>query len=210
MAGVLLVEKYRNNFGRIDYAVILFYNIYKDTYEDPGGHLTERKTIQESAAKELIEESCNLFRINPLYLTNHIYYNGYYSFLLYVQGPTDLYGGNPIYSEYYHHNRNFIHYQNAPAEYKETDNMRRFYISDLINCGLLFNKGELICTDANGHIRRISGRTKGILRSFIAHGYIGIINNRIAINFPPLTLGFNPNYQSYKKPFLNGTRSYFI
>ena len=68
MAGVLLVEKYRNNFGRIDYAVILFYNIYKDTYEDPGGHLTERKTIQESAAKELIEESCNLFRINPLYL----------------------------------------------------------------------------------------------------------------------------------------------
>ena len=88
--------------------------------------------------------------------------------------------------------------------------MRRFYLSDLINCGLLFSKGELVCNDANGHIRRISGRTKAILRAFIGHRYIEIYNNRIIINLRPLTLGLNPNYQSYGKPYLNETICYFI
>lgn len=210
MAGVILIEKYKNHFGREDYAVILFYNINKDLYEEPGGHMMENKTVQQTASTELIEETCNLFRINPLYLTHHTSYNNYNSFLLYIKGPKDVYGNHPIFSDYYRHNRDIVHNRNSPHQYKETYNMRRFYISDMINSGLLFNRGEFICVDANGNIRKISGRTKTMLKSFIGRGYITFYNNHVQVNINPLILGFNPNYQSYKKPFLNNTITYFI
>jgi len=206
----MLIEKYSNHYGREDYALILFYNINKDVYEEPGGHMMENKTIEETASTELMEETCNLFRINPMYLTHHTSYNNYHSFLLYIKGPKDNYGKYPIYSDYYRHNRDIIHNSYAPPQYKETSNMRRFYIVDLVNCGLFFEKGNLMCPDANGNLRKISGRTKTMLRSFFGRGYIDMHSGYININIKPLILGLKPNYQSFKKPFLNGTIAYFI
>lgn len=203
MAGVILVENYKNKFGKQDYAIILFKNIYKNVYEDPGGHLMPKKTIEESAMTELIEESCNTFRINPKYLINHIVSNNYHSFLLYIKGP--------IYSKYYNHNKILIHNnKTTPYQYKETNNIRRFYISDLLNCGLMINKGDLVCNDSNGYIRKISGRTKSVIRSFIGNKFITFNNNKVEINVNPIQLKINNNFTSKTKPFLNGTISYYI
>lgn len=209
MAGVMLIEKYTNKYGRKDYAIILFYNLNKETYEDPGGHLMNGMTLQESASTELLEESCNLFRIHPSLLNNYVIHKNYCSFLLYVKGPTDIYGNNPIYSKYYHHNRNIIHNSNAPNMYKETDNMRRFYISDLINCGLFFNRENVVCSDANGHVRKISPRTIGVLRMLFYNGLILVNNGFIFINVSPIILKINYDYMSPDKQFLNGTIDYY-
>lgn len=210
MAGVLLVEKYANKQGRVDYAVILFYNINKELYEDTGGGLMDGKTIQESASTELIEESCNLFRIHPSLLRDYTVYRNFYSFLLYVRGPATIHGNNPIYSKYYHHNKNIIHNNDrVPHMFKETDNMRRFYISDLINCGLFFNRDNLVCSDANGHVRKISKRTVGIIQSFFYNGLIYINGGYVFINSQPLTLHINYGYDSLETPFLNNTICYF-
>lgn len=209
MAGVLLVEKYANKQGRVDYAVILFYNIDKELYEDPGGGLMTGKTIQESASTELAEESCNLFRIHSSLLQNYVVHKKFHSFLLYVKGPRNIYGNNPIYSKYYHHNRKIIHNSNAPHMFKETDNMRRFYISDLINCGLFFNRSNFVCSDANGHVRKISQRTVGIIQKFFYDGLIYINGGFVFINSSPLTLHINYDYESLDFPFLDDTICYF-
>lgn len=209
MAGVLLVEKYTNKIGRIDYAVILFYNIDKELYEDPGGKLMSGKTIQESASTELIEESCNLFRIHSSLLRNYVVYKKFHSFFLFVEGPIDIYGNNPIFSKYYHHNRNIIHNSNAPHMYKETDNMRRFYISDLINCGLFFNRDNFVCSDANGHIRKISQRTVGIIQNLFYDGFLYVNGGFVFVSCPPLTLHINYDYKSTEPVFLDGTICYY-
>jgi len=209
MAGVLLIEKYANKYGKSDYAIILFYNLDKEVYEDPGGHLMTGMSVQESAITELIEESCNLFRLSPFMLNQYVVHKNFHSFPLYVKGPIDIYGNNPIYSKYYHHNRKIIHNSRAPHMYKETDNMRRFYISDLVNSGLFFNRGTVVCPDANGHVRKISSRTVGILKMLFYDGLVSIENGFIFVNILPLYLNINYEYLSSDKPFLNGTIDYF-
>lgn len=210
MSGVLLIEKFRNRYNIVDYCVILFYNHNRGYYDDPGGHLMKKKTIKESAARELVEETCNLFRINPLYLTDYVNADGYYSFLAYIQGPKNRNGENVLDLNYYYNNRNIIFSNNsAPAHYKETSDVQRFYISDIINNGLFYrSNNHLECNDVNGIIRKISPRAINVLRHCFMYNYLTIIDNKVQVNLRPMTLGFYPFFES--KSFLNGTSCYFI
>lgn len=119
----------------------------------------------------------------------------------------------PIFSKYYKHNVNLMHYKyDTPDSYRETNDMKRFYISDLIFCGLLDTNSDLTCSDANGNYAIIGSRAVNILRETIFINIIKINNDRsISINLPLITLDIMQHFKSpldYEK-FLDGTVSYY-
>lgn len=209
-SGIMLIELYRNKLGREEPALILFRDKYKNLYADAGGHLIPGLNVIESATEELKEESCNLFRIHPVYLQNYVVHNQYLGFAVYIRGPQKL-GRYPIYSKYYKRNNILLNYHPmTPPSFKETNGMKRFYISDLINCGALNVSGDLHCYDADGIPQIIFGRTKGLLREMVRTGLINIVNG-VYINLPIIELKIKKGFMAKDshRQFLNGTTVYY-
>ena len=218
-AGVLLIERYVNRYNVSDYAFILFKDSRKGKYFEAGGHMELGESIQETAFQELKEESANLFRINPSYSTNIVIHNNYAVFPLFVVGPTYNMGG--IYSKYYKYNLALLHQNpDTPDDFLETINMKRFYISDLVKCGILNNlnmniTSDLICNDANGKAEIISNRTVNIIRQTIRLGIVEVNTNNfepITIHLPLITLNLNSYYVPIAhtgRDFLIGTVAYY-
>lgn len=212
-AGVLLIEKYRNRFGRQEFAVILFKDRRRNNYADAGGKIEIGENILQTAGEELKEESANLFRIHPRFLDKFVVSKSYACFPLVVTGPMQDYGS--IFSKYYKHNLALLHYTYSPDEFKETINMKRFYLVDLINCGIMHTDNEfsynsdIICGDAHGEYQSISGRTIGVIRELIKNGTIQFSANMTTINLPLIMLDINPDFMSQNHPFLNHTITYY-
>ena len=212
-SGVMLIENYTNKQGRKGLAVILFKDIRKNKYSEAGGYINPGENILEAAQAELEEESANLFRIDQKYLMNFVIYNSYTCFPLFITGPPEEY--YTIQSKYYKYNLFTLRKNNAPPDYLETVNMKRFYISDLIGAGLLSTVGDMICNDADGKFKLVYGRTINILREMVIAGIIRVnydnIIQPVQVNLPLITLSIMKLYDvnPINRTFLTNTISYY-
>ena len=178
-ADLILVEDYNNHNGRIEPAVILFRddNTYTQsklnvgqTYKNGGGKFDTKKdtTMEDCAARELMEESSNLFRIDSKSLNNaesYVHRGTHQAFAIRVSSKRG------IKSDWYYHNNQLLKKNNAPDEWTETSSMKRFFISDFTHDLLTrrLDANECITVnDAQGIPQKIFGMTRACLRELVA------------------------------------------
>lgn len=195
-AGVILIENYRIN-NKYEPCVILFRNGISGKYSDAGGFVDRGETVKQAAARELKEESLNLFRINPNKLKYAVTHQSYMCYFLGIRGP--------IFSTYYHHNRKILHSPRVPPEWRETDDMIRITIQQFIKSGGLVYSGDIATMDTKGNRVIILGRTKACIREAIRQTIIKmILKNSFELNK-------NVNYTDKRGlTFLNGTKTYWL
>ena len=197
-SGVILLETYFNEL-----CVTLFCNKQHNRYEDGGGNLDGNETEREGAVRELKEESCNLFRLNPNSLSTYYdHYITYRAYVVHVNGPMDK--SQQISGARYYHNLNLLQTNGARHEWRETNQIGRFKVSQLLKDGLLTKKGDLNTTLStplgNGKDAIIFSRTKACIRELYTQtsGFT---------NVPKIQLKNNSNFQA--QTFLNGTKCYY-
>lgn len=205
-SGVILIEMYKNRL-----AIILFRNSLNKSYAEGGGtrdiknHKLEN--LKETAARELREESLNLFKFSPNKLHDRwaIRHYDYVGYFMYISGP--------IFSDYYRYNMKLLKSSHkVPDYYKETNSFTRVYIDTLLNTNL-FLPNNVNVKDVYGNNILLFGRTKALIRKAIYNNLFQIKNGVcVGINLPITTLNFSNNYTSTskKRRFLNGTKCYFI
>ena len=188
-AGVVLLEWYNYRVNRVirrsEPAVILFRNPKSGLFSDAGGNLDANESALQCAERELKEESAGLFRINLQtaikHKVRHTFLNHCYdAFIVPVVGPV----GVGIRKEFYEHN--IIHLQNtvAPSSYLETDEMTRFFVSDLVSHGLESARGNLKgVPDVYKVKHTIEGRTKAVLRKALADHLLKWNSNSNNVNY---------------------------
>ena len=195
-AGIILIENYRNHSKtRQEPAVILFRDVQTGKFTDLGGRQDNNEPLNVTASREAKEESCNLFKFDPNFLAGMPSYK-HFNYVCYFMG---LQG--PIESSWYNHNRDLLSTRNVPREFKETDQMVRFYISDLRQ--IINQQGDLTgVTDANGNTGLvIEGRTKACIREYLIKG------NQLP---PFVKLNQNTNFARGPQQFLYGTKCYYL
>jgi hypothetical protein len=183
-AGLILFENLINDWSRNELAVILFRSTQTGEYEELGGHIDQgdfngATTLLNTAIREAQEESCNLIHITD---SNILNYNMPSSFIehpyntrvyrcygLFLQNSYEI-SRNLTYN--YSQNSSVLNEQNAAPVYKETNDMQRFYVNDIIP--LLDSNGSITCPDVNGNFQKISGRTKNCLKVMITNKLIDI------------------------------------
>ena len=153
--GVIIVEKSCDNkLGRIEPAIILFK--FTTWCADGGGKQSpEDMNSRDTAVRELREESCNLFRFDADVLNSvpMTMIDNHYS--LYFVG-VDC----EINSKYFDENLALLIKNSAPRDWKETNKLHKFYISDIKKMDL---SGKHILSnvlDIYGNIMTIKARTK--------------------------------------------------
>ena len=181
-AGMLLLEKYKN-----EPVVILFKSNRIDRnnnyimYEDLGGgidkeDLASDEPLKTTAIREAFEESRGLINIqDPKHIGNKIdgqetyidqkHKDAYYRSYLIGIDHDNL--GNLLTSHYCHNKQiidkhDIVH--GISSTMKETSDIDRFYIKDLINDGILnidINNSDInfICRDINNNKRKLFRRT---------------------------------------------------
>lgn len=167
-AGVIFVENYFNGI-RSEPAVILFRGLGKTKlYQDLGGHidtteLQKNDPLIYTAIRESQEESRNCFKLNPKHMTKQKYID-IPGFRCYFIGISQ----NLFHSANYRNNKRIIDSLNIDPVWKETDDVQRFYISDLIKCGIKNTYSRLVCKDAGkGKKRFVMSRTVFLLKKAI-------------------------------------------
>jgi len=175
-SGVLLLENYNNNQGRIEPAVILFRNKHMNAYADLGGHidqvdLSTKYPLESAASREAFEESACLLKICKLKNATYVTHNSYFCYILGI-------APGILHSKYYNDNLKIIQRNQFQYQYKETDGIMRFYLSDLLKTGLMTTKNDLPTIDANGNIAIVTGRTKALVREAMINGiiYANLVN----------------------------------
>jgi hypothetical protein len=189
-AGVLIIENYYDNRkGRSEPAILLFKSSTNSEYQELGGSVDTNLTsslavLQQTAKRELREESCNLFniraeldrKINEKNMFVDINTSNGSLYRCYVVGIEGMIFGEDVFDI----NCKLVKEQGAPSHWKETNDVKRFFISDLIKCITLKNN---MCLNADGNNCKIRQRTIDVLAK-IVNGYNSdnsIANN--AINF---------------------------
>lgn len=182
-AGIMLFERlYRSN-GREEPVVILFRSTLTGEYEELGGNVemidyAGEKTLIRTAKREAKEESLNLFNFDKVNFDtiyggisrnvdreiNKEIYRCYAICLAENQG-------NDKWKRMYDYNRMKINETSAPSAWKETNDMQRFFISDLMSCISMNNRGSISVKDTGNVTRIISGRTKNCLKLML-EGYM--------------------------------------
>ena len=166
-AGTVLVEWYKQKGGRSGLSVILFRENGK--YTDAGGKRDTNNGVMDSslitAQRELKEESLGLFRLDISKMSYDIirpwpYYEAYFVPVKCDKG---------ISKEYYKANYGVTQKNNSlPSCWKETDDMTRFFLEDLIDAGIMNTLGDLSnASDVYGSLMTIDGRAKAAIREFI-------------------------------------------
>jgi hypothetical protein len=216
-SGIMLFEQsYNNGSGKNQPAVILFRRAIGNSqmYEELGGEVDNsdfsgEATLEVAAKREAKEESCGLFKFDSITLKRpvsgiNMYTDASYNGANYRCFAVGI-GSIPRLESYYRMNRNQLTSNNAPRHWTETDDVQRFYLSDLATSIAANNGGDLLCSDANGVNRTIRGRAKVVLKDML-NGY-STGNNciaKMAINYPNTTnVTINNNVPSTQ--FLNGT-----
>ena len=217
-SGVLIFERnYRSQNGNNGHAVILFRSSKNGEYEDLGGGIeivdyNGPDTLLNTCKRETKEESCNLFNIDKIDKSSIYGYSGT-SYSIDREAYGDIYRcyaiglaenqRNETWKDIYHNNRRIIQQQAAPSGWQETDDMERFYVSDLLNCLGQQVHGPLRCRDANGLEKNISSRTKACLKLLLNGFSSGTSIGNSAISNPrKITTVYN---DISDKPFLKNT-----
>lgn len=194
-AGVMLIERYcTNNDGRIEPALILFEQ--RRTYSDGGGcQKPIDNNTRDTATRELLEESCNLFRINPDILNQkHSVLNENYT--CYFVGIN-----NEIKTEYFDKNLQIIKQTNAPRDWREINSIRKFYVSDVKKMDICHNGILYNVPDINGKLLNLNSRAKRVFYDASVH-----IENDLEF----VTMNENMNYYDGNNNFVNGTICYSL
>jgi len=163
-AGVILCEVYENELS-----VILFRSSERRMYEDLGGgldydDLTTENPLKSAAIREAFEESRGLINITePKRMKRYV--DGQFGPRYYR---TYLVGINEksLFSDY-HFNKTIIDKnKKIKSTMKETDDIDRFYVKDLIKGGIMDSVTGLSFTtvNVNGESKKIYTRTVDILK----------------------------------------------
>jgi hypothetical protein len=168
-AGIILLEDYDNQKGRREPAVILFKNNHMRAYADLGGHidkkdLSTKNPLMSAALREAHEESCGLLTLKSI-PDRYIDLKSYRCYFIKI-------ASNTIKTEDFNKNLKNIQNSKLPPSYKETNDMARFYISDLLRTNIMNQKGDLPTIDAKESITIITGRAKALIREAIRSGII--------------------------------------
>jgi len=218
-AGIFLIEKYKlaGKKTRIP-CLILFgqwkpvknhpHNKYKYVYEEGGGGKDPGEKPWITAARELKEESCNLFRLdkNKVQSCPSILFRGYICYSVNIESDKGIFSKN------YYFNRDKIknwhkNFKNVPHEWRETDNMTRIPLSSFMtNDGKpnsrLKVSGDFKVNDINGKTIYIEGRCKRCILASIEKGTI--------FTAPIFKLRFESSFDYNKSPaYLKGTKTYY-
>lgn len=192
--GIVIIEKFCDNkLGKIEPAVILFKCI---TWCADGGGKQSPEDInsKETATRELQEESCNLFKFNPdiLNMVPKILIEGNYSLYFVCVD-------NEINAEYFDDNLLLLKKNNAPRDWKETNKLHKFYISDLKNMDLTGEDILYNVPDIYGNLMNIKSLTKIGIRD-------GLINREIKLDC--FNLIENLDFREGNNYFTYGTKCY--
>lgn len=161
-AGILLLELYKNTP-----VITLFGNINKK-FEELGGTIDKGETAVHTAYREGREESCNLIYITPDELKKYgtvVKYKDFVDYIMYIEG---------ISYKDYHENRRKVHKKCKSNHWKETSEMVRIHLNDIITAAK--NKKKTV-KDINGIKRDIRSRTMGIIRKSIDSLYALFMDN---------------------------------
>lgn len=175
-AGVILLENYNSRIQhRSEPAVILFRSSSNGVYGECGGVRDSNESPETTASRELAEESLGTFRIDVEQSvrrgTAGLIEYGYLAFVLPVKGP----GG--IRRDVYSRNLNLVrqYKRNLPPHWTETDDMSRFFVSDLLHAGMLTKRGNLNgVSDVYGNVVTVDGRAKAVLREAYKSGLLSL------------------------------------
>jgi hypothetical protein len=180
-AGIILIEQNYNDNGP---AAILFKDIGYNVYSDLGGGIaydksmhnyTEEYILSETARREAFEESGCLINFNDINAVGmkinnvnmFVNHNTYRCYFICIPSGT-------FYSKYYHENISKIFASNLPHYFKETNNVRRFYLKDIISNNMFNKNGHMYCLDATGAMRLINNRTWNCIEKAFLNNIINI------------------------------------
>jgi hypothetical protein len=125
--GVILIQEHcTNHKGRCEPAIILFVCARSHVVSDGGGKKSpEDLTVEDTARRELLEESCNLIDIHAsvLEISPKYKWSNYTCYFVNID--------ENILPKIYVENRKALRINRAPKEWTETKGIRKFYISDL-------------------------------------------------------------------------------
>lgn len=126
-----------------------------------------------TAIREAQEESKNTFKImstnhiNNKILKNNTYIDKKFGNTFYYRCFFVYIYSNVFSKKMFHYNSHIINNSDFSNSWKETNDVQRFYISDLLIYGLLKTNKDFQCIDTNGKIREISYRTLFLLQDGI-------------------------------------------
>ena len=185
-SGIILVDKYNNNKGRNELAIILFKSQRNNMiyYEDLGGGIDNDDLIHENpliitASREAYEESRGLISIKPHHIKSKIDDK---SIFVDIRARNHNYRGyviglppNTFLIEDYIFNKKVTENNNKiKNNMKETHDVTRFYMKDLLKDELLNNK-QLIAKDVNNNEFMIFDRSKKIIRKAYEQGIFNLV-----------------------------------
>ena len=213
---IIIEESYDNGNGRNEPAIILFYCEKWNTFVEPGGRIEKLDMelddlLVETAKRELSEETLNSICVDISTLKSSMYID-------FKDTKTKMYSrvftigikGNQFDKNIYYDNKEIISKSNAPIVWKETTNVERFYISDIVNSingmGYEYNKSDnILCKNVNGGLRNIYYRTIGMLEQ--------LINENLTITAlvePKEMVSYDFCSNKFSDKFLMGTKTFGI
>jgi hypothetical protein len=196
-SGVMFFER---NYGVKNEPCVILVKSTKGTFEDFGGEMSRTLTasadaVKHNARKETFEESEALFAIQNLDLdrrvngeqmfndmidtTNNATYRCYY---------VALTGTNthPL-DQLYANNRNIIltRIPNVPNDWRETIEIKRFYLSSIRTALGSTPHGGIMCNDVNNVASTIRDRTANSLRVLLRNDRLlqAVFNNPVNANY---------------------------
>ncbi len=213
-ATTLIIERsYKDNERP---TIILFKNKKWEVYVNPGGRIDGKvddmnlnQILIRTAMRELQEETSNLIDLdNNIYATlehiniyNNVNKKYYRAFLLPING-------NIIDKSIYYQNNDMIaNHPNVDIDWRETTDIKRFYLDELMAHSENVNSEYFNCEDVDGNYQKVYHFVINELNEFNSNGLI----NQIMENSQNTVEWFNLRLDEYKcvtNNFLFGTKTY--
>ena len=237
--GTLLLEDYYDKKTKQTYLTAFAVKDYNGNFSFPGGRVDKGHTEEISAAKELREETLNMFNFSSKIYESADYielptsgrpYRGY---VLYVRGKEITTKKNimyPIFNKIYYNNKKTIKSNNSSdIHWFETTELTRISIRQLaIDLGLIQseliessdltnqpdplnqpNPTKLETVDIYSNKIVINERDTKFIKSVFNNNIIDPLTS--STNLTQHTLNYNSNYKPKEHfEFLNGTTCYWI
>jgi len=199
-SGVIFFERNYQNGGKVEPSVILV-RTTRGTFEDFGGEMSNTlppsaDTIKHNARKEVFEESQALFAIQNMDLDRRmangeqlfndmidIQSNATYRCYYVALSGTEQYPLNQLYAS----NKAIIltKIPNLKNDWRETIELKRFFLSSIRTAVNSTPHGGLICNDVNGIASTIRDRTANSLRALLRNDQLlqTVFANPVPVNY---------------------------
>ena len=203
--GIILLEHYNNSAERTSELVaILFGNRLRDDtlyVEEGGGKKEKWETVDQTARRELREESRNLFHAKETSLDTYVDVNKYRAYIILLKSPIDL--------QYYKFNKDIIDMainSHEHREWMETNFIFRVSLNQMLEDGLTNNNKYLVTKDIDRVDIVLRDRTKAVLKKAYLENKLKM-SKSLAVD--PI-LEYNYKSSSHHKDFLEGTKYYYF